>query len=151
MSAGIGCQSCSHSMVRYYTQGLPCLYLVCFIPLRVVWQEYSFLYYYQERQCNCKRNIRKTTVAVESNKRGREHAYACVRPYVCVCVCVNGWVGVTTREQACASLLIQYATRRRHILCILSGCNIFLHYLINGTIFGEKFNGHKFCLKHFCF
>ena len=64
------------------------------------------------------------------------HISLCVCARVCVGedmhmrACVRVWVGVNARERACAyervSLLIQYAKRRRHIFCVLSGCTLLL-------------------------
>jgi hypothetical protein len=50
---------------------------------------------------------------------------------------------VGARQQACGcayvSLLIQHAIRRHFVICGLSeSTTLFRHYLINGTIFGEK-------------
>ena len=43
----------------------------------------------------------------------------------CVCVCVCVCVGVGARAQACGcahiGLFIQYATRKRHVVCLLCG------------------------------
>jgi len=49
------------------------------------------------------------------------------------------------------SLGTQHAMRMRHIVvCDLSGSTIFSpHYLINGTIFEEKFPEHKMCVLIF--
>jgi hypothetical protein len=41
------------------------------------------------------------------------------------------------------ALVIQHATRMRHI--ILSAACVAPHYVINGTIFGEKFIEYKMC------
>ena len=69
------------------------------------------------------RRIHETIVALESNKY---YIFMYLRP----CVCVGGWVEVSVRALACAcarvSLLIQYATLRSHIVCVLSGCTTFL-------------------------
>jgi hypothetical protein len=43
---------------------------------------------------------------------------------MCVRVRVGGWVDVNAQALACACLLIQYATRRRHV-CVLSGSTIY--------------------------
>ena len=67
-----------------------------------------------------------TIVAAESSNT----AYFCV----CVCgggVCVGEWVGglvvvgVVAQARAFAFLFIQYATRSRHIVCVLSDSTIF--------------------------
>ena len=50
-----------------------------------------------------------------------------VREFVCVCVCMCVGVGIRARTCACerVALLIQYATRRRHIACGIFGSDIF--------------------------
>jgi hypothetical protein len=65
-----------------------------------------------------------TIVAAESSKY-------CIFLCVCVCVWVGGWasgvvvVGVVAQARAFAFLLIQYVTRRRHIVCVLSDSTTF--------------------------
>ena len=68
------------------------------------------------------------------NVRVTEHWGAYTKPlllwnnnkyYIFLCACV--WVGALARTCACARVgfLIQYATRRRRIVCVLSGSTIF--------------------------
>jgi hypothetical protein len=67
--------------------------------------------------------------------------YFCVCVCVCACLCESWCVGVCALAPVCAlahlALLIQYAKRRRHVLCVVFLHNIFRHYLINGMIFGR--------------
>ena len=65
---------------------------------------------------------------------------------VCVCVCV------------CVALVVRHAMRMRHmVMWFVRQYNIFPHYLIKGTIFGEKVTEYKIFklifsttyLKHF--
>jgi hypothetical protein len=89
--------------------------------------------------CVCQRETeRERCVCV----RERE-SVVCVR--VCVCVCVGGWVGARPRACACAyvALLIQYATRRRHIVCVLSGSTTFLDISYKRRNFREKVIEHQ--------
>jgi hypothetical protein len=61
-------------------------------------------------------------------------------------------VGVRAQACACArvGLLIQYATRRLHIVCVLSGFTIFFDIVSkNGTIFEKKVAEHKMCFDLF--
>jgi hypothetical protein len=55
---------------------------------------------------------------------------ACVRP-------LCEWMGVGARALSCAcareGLLIQYATRRHHIACVLSGYTTFLDIVQGGS------------------
>jgi hypothetical protein len=71
--------------------------------------------------------------------RSRNH---CCRGKGCLCAWVRAYVGARARRRvhtrARVPLLIQHATRMRHIACGLSGSTIFRHYLINGTIFEKK-------------
>ena len=71
----------------------------------------------QDRQCTYNvtlRRLHETIVAVESNKY---YIFLCVR------VCARASTHIQARTCACArvGLLIKYATRRRHIVCVLSG------------------------------
>ena len=60
-----------------------------------------------------------------------------------VCVSVWAWVHVSGRVfSAHIALLIQHATRIRHIVCGPSGSTIFFN-IMNGMIFGKKFTEHK--------
>ena len=92
-------------------------------------------------------NVRITNI----DARSRNH---CCRgkaisiTYWSVCACLH-----------IRALLIQHATRMRHIVTPLSQ-PIFRHYLINGAIFGKKVVEYKtcfdflynfFCLKHLPF
>ena len=57
----------------------------------------------------------------------------------------------TYSECVSVALFIQHANRMRQTLLLAVFCltaQYFIHYLINGTIFGEKknFTGHKMCL-----
>jgi hypothetical protein len=65
-----------------------------------------------------------------------------------VCVFGGGYTGAGV-GCACArvALLIQYATRRPHIVCALSASTTFLrHHLAKGKIFGRKVAEHKMCI-----
>jgi hypothetical protein len=53
-------------------------------------------------------------------------------------LCVWGAGGVHGHVLAHVALLIQYATPMRHTVFDLWLHHIYLHYRINGTIFGEK-------------
>ena len=97
--------------------------------------------YQQDRQCTHNVTLKRVyeiIVAVESNKftyiwacvraRARARASEEMRMRACVLVCVE-WGRESVRAPACASarvgLLIQYATRRCHTACVLSGFAIF--------------------------
>ena len=63
-------------------------------------------------------------------------------------------VGVDARARPCAfarvALLIQHATRFRHIVRSLAGCTIFFRrYVIKGTIFKNKVTERKMCVLIF--
>jgi hypothetical protein len=51
-------------------------------------------------------------------------------------------ISITYSECVSVALVIQHAKRIRRIVlsvvCVLSGCTLFFHIIINGTIFGEK-------------
>ena len=66
---------------------------------------------------------------------------SCVRVCVRVGECLRVGVGAPAR----VSLLSQHATRMRHIVSGLSGSTFFAHYLMNGTIFGEKLLNLNVC------
>jgi hypothetical protein len=71
---------------------------------------------------------------------------ACVRVRACACVALYVGVGAGVCLRACR-LITHYATRRRHIVCVLSGFTIFFRYcLINGAIFGKKVTENKTCV-----
>ena len=67
-----------------------------------------------------------------------------VRASVCACVGVGRNAGA--QECACAfvGLLIHYATRRRHIVAVLSGSIIFFND------FPKKVTDYKMCVLIFC-
>jgi hypothetical protein len=71
-------------------------------------------------------HIHKTTVAMEINKY---YIFLCV----CVCVRARACVCVGAQARACACVrvgfLIQYATHRCHIVCVLSGSTIFFYII----------------------
>ena len=50
------------------------------------------------------------------------------------------WVGARAQARACArvGLLIQYATRMRHIACVLAGSTIFFDIISQTTLFSGK-------------
>ena len=81
------------------------------------------------------RRVHETTVALESSKY-----------YIFLCVCVRArvcvWVCMGARAQACScmrvGLLIQYATYRRHTVCVLSGSAIFFEIISQMARFSEK-------------
>jgi hypothetical protein len=53
--------------------------------------------------------------------------------------CHQKTISITFSECVSVALVIQHAKRMRHIvICGLSSSTIFLHYLINSTIFGKK-------------
>jgi hypothetical protein len=64
-------------------------------------------------------------------------------------LCVRAWVNVPSfvhagvRVRACAfsrvALIIQHAKRMRHIFRGLCLRHMFRHYLMKGTIFGERY------------
>ena len=63
-------------------------------------------------------------------------------------MCEEGWKG-GGGTSAYVCLLIQYATRRRPIFCVLWLHRIFRHYLINGTMFGKKSHNIKCVFSFF--
>jgi hypothetical protein len=66
----------------------------------------------------------------------------CVRSYVCVCVLVYG---ASLCLRACS---LTHPAWNSHVPCYLRRPwhqNIFPHYVINGTIFGEKVTEYKMC------
>ena len=74
----------------------------------------------------------------------RERVSKSTRTPASVRECV--WMGgCTSAGCACArvSLLIQYATRRRYIIYVLSRSTTRLRFLTNGTIFGKEVTEHK--------
>ena len=87
--------------------------------------------------------------------RARAHASGeDMRMSACVCVWGEGNAGLGASAQACtcarAGLLIQYATRRRHIVCVLSESTKVFDIVINGTIFGKRVTEYKkIYLKYF--
>ena len=70
--------------------------------------------------------------------RARARMGACMR----VCAWMTGRLGLCMRARARVALFIQHATRMRHIvtsfMAPLALRHIFLHYLINDTIFEKK-------------
>ena len=94
------------------------------------------------RRCKCNVILRRVYEPLLPWKSNKRYIFLCVRVGACVRagVCVIGCVGERMRAYICARvcLLIQYATLRRHIVCVLLLHHIFRHYFINGTIFEKR-------------
>jgi hypothetical protein len=99
----------SETGTKYYITTNPCF----------SWEEFQAIMK-PDGQCMCKvtiKHIHETPVAVESNRY--YISLSRVRACMCVCMWECGWVGKHV------ALLIQYATFRHHIICVLSGCTTF--------------------------
>ena len=78
----------------------------------------------EDTQCTCNvklRSVRETIVAIETSMY---YILLCVRAWVWAYVCVCVLVGVAARARVCGrarvDLVIQYATRMRHIASSLA-------------------------------